>query len=253
MRLRLPHPPKFYAQLHHATHRQQTGLYLAEGKKLLYELYRAPSPAQVEAILTTVDPLPYFLPSWEGKVHPITDTQLRQISTHENPEGILIVLAIPSYSLPEPLPPALFLEDIQDPGNVGTLLRLADAFGISWVLGTPRTADFYGPKVVRAAMGATFRLCAQRISYPEWHSLTSRYVDSLAIADLQGLQPEEFPWESKPYLYLGNESRGVQYGPQQASRVCIPMPGKAESLNVAVAAAILLYVRSQKLKGIKLL
>ncbi|MGQ9864031.1 MAG: TrmH family RNA methyltransferase [Bacteroidia bacterium] len=248
MRLKLPHPPKFYAQLHHPTHRQKTGLYLAEGKKLLYELYRTPSHAQVEAILTTMDPLPYFLPSWEGKVYPITDAQLRQISTHQNPEGILIVVALPSFSLPEPLPPTLFLEDIQDPGNVGTLLRLADAFGISWVLGTPQTADFYGPKVVRAAMGATFRLHAQRVSYATWHSLIRSYVTSLAVADLKGTEPENFPWAHKPHLYVGNESRGVQYAPPQASKVYISMPGQAESLNVAVAAGILLYVRSQKLK-----
>jgi TrmH family RNA methyltransferase len=160
------------------------------------------------------------------------------------PQGIL---AVAEREMPPPLPAeglVVLLDAVQDPGNVGTLLRAADAFNAAAVLVARGSADVTSPKVLRAAMGSAFHLPVIRTgpAHEAVAALASMgYV--VLVATLDGDDPYEL--ETRPartLLVLGNESRGPGRKVLGAAdrRVTVPIPGPAESLNVAMAGSILL-------------
>lgn len=179
-----------------------------------------------------------------------SSTEYASMSTQQQSEGIICILAFPdasfgkgNLSIPEHLPaPGLLLEGIQDPGNLGNIMRTADWFGMKHLYCSLETADFLNPKVLRASMGAIFRLQLRYIR--DWDQLLARLQPRLWVASMQGIPLNNAPLGTQDYLLMGNEANGVrpetlEKVPQR--QVHIPALGAGESLNVATAAAICLY------------
>ncbi len=237
---RLPHPPKFYQALREAAARSETGLYLIEGPKLIQEALSTLPQESFHAILWRKDEEPPF-PVPSDLLYAVTPFIIERITTLDTaPPGIAIAYQAPH--IPQPYEtPALFLEGLQDPGNVGTIIRLAEWFGIRALWLSPESVDPFHPKVVRASMGSFFRVAIARIH--AWEKLLSTFSGSIALATLQGHSPKEINWARIDALYLGSEGQGARQAPPNAIPVYIPRTpsARAESLNVATAAAILLY------------
>lgn len=225
------------------SHRYETGEYLGDGAKLLAEAVRwsAPLTAVVHTAGTALPPLP------EGvRIVEVPEDVMASISPMEAPQGVLFLARIPGTPPPAALPPGryLALEGVQDPGNVGTILRTADAFGAEGIFLLPGCADLYNPKTVRSSMGAIFRLPAWNITLRELQGLAERSSLSLLgtalrpdTIDLRGISLQ------RSVILLGSEGKGLS---EEAISLCgktvrIPMEGKCESLNVAAAAAALLW------------
>lgn len=142
----------------------------------------------------------------------------------------------------------LVLDEIQDPGNVGTIIRTADACGIRWILAVKGTADVLSQKVVRSTAGSILNV---RVCYGSREEIISFLLHNqyeIIAADMGGVRYKDFTRKPKAALVLGNEARGVHPSfLENSSTIAIPMYGGAESLNVAVAAGILMYeLREEK-------
>lgn len=178
-------------------------------------------------------------------VEEVAPELMRRVATTETPQGLLAVVPLPLVPLPPPgmATFVIILDEIRDPGNMGTILRTAQAAGVHAALLTPGTADVFSPKVLRAGMGAQFRLPAHEM---DWEDMRQLYAPHLrfVLADMAGSRS---CWEAdlqQPLaLIIGGEAEGVSAAARQAAdeSIRIPMPGLAESLNAAVAAAILLF------------
>lgn len=246
---RLPHPPKFYRALREAKARAEHGLYLVEGAKLVLEALQSLPREAFHAILwDKQEPLPLEA-EWPS-LYLVEKRVLAQITTLETPPTAIAVLRQEPAPLVYATEPGLFLEGLQDPGNVGTLIRLAEWFGLQRVWLSAESIDPFHPKVIRASMGSCFRVKVQRVR--DWKGLLASY-EGVVVADRLGDMPEQVDWQNCRGLYLGHEGRGVAQAPQHWPRVHIPKANtaKADSLNVATAGAILLYVwrsRSGKLR-----
>ncbi len=160
-----------------------------------------------------------------------------------HPQGVVALARWPQV---EPSVPGiiLVLDAIQDPGNMGALLRSAEAVGVAEVLGTIGTVDVYSPKVVRAAMGAHMRLAiTQDLS---WDAIAERLalVDQVYAADAEARMPYfAADWRQPSALIIGNEAHGLSEDARAlaCSTIGIPMHGRAESLNAAVAGSVILF------------
>jgi len=179
---------------------------------------------------------------------------MESISDTQTSQGLLAVFPMVSQPLPEALHLALILDNIRDPGNLGTILRSAAAAGVQLVLLTPGTADVYSPKVLRAGMGAHFQLTLQYQNWPQINSLLKRKHDPVSIL-LATSRGGKAVWDADlkiPLaLIVGSEASGAsEVGAKMADNlVTIPMPGERESLNAAMAASIILFeiVRQRRL------
>ena len=171
---------------------------------------------------------------------------LAAISQVKTPQGIAAVCAMPPSPAPEEMGERLILlENVQDPGNVGTVLRTLDAAGFDGCILTPGCADPFGPKALRATMGSVFRvpLCSVRDAAETVRLLNAQGYATLAAA----LDGEDFyrraPLPRRLCVLIGNEGAGLTKQAQSACthRFRLPMRGGAESLNAAVAAAVMMY------------
>ncbi len=172
---------------------------------------------------------------------------MAKISDTETPQGILMVLNSKGLLIPEKLDAVLILDGVRDPGNLGTILRTAAAFGTQAVLLLEGNADPFSPKVVRAGMGAQFHLPIQEINIDQLVRLCkseNKTPLNIFLADVKGGKPG---WQvdlRKPAaLIVGGEATGASHELIAIAdeKIYIPMPGGSESLNAAVAASILLY------------
>jgi RNA methyltransferase, TrmH family len=171
-------------------------------------------------------------------------------SSTETPPGLLAVVPLPVLALPAALRLALVLDGLRDPGNLGTLLRTADAAGVEAVFLAPGTVDAYNSKVVRGAMGAHFHL---PILAPAWDALAARLAGlALWLAEARvGVSYQQVDWRPPSALIIGAEAAGPSPAARGlgASPVSIPMPGLAESLNAAVAGGIILFEAARQRAG----
>lgn len=166
------------------------------------------------------------------------------ISTMQQPEGIIGILKKMKVQ-PQVYRSYVLLEDVQDPYNVGTIIRTADAAGIECIITSPKTADIYNEKVLRGSMGSVFHVPIFQVdSLIEMAlNLKNKQVQLIGTS-LDGMSLWERQPISEPYaIIMGNESRGMS---AEMSQLCdvllkIPIPGKAESLNVSTAAGIVIY------------
>lgn len=173
----------------------------------------------------------------------VTDTVMKALSDTVSPQGILAV--VPFLELPLPENPWLILvvDRVRDPGNLGTILRSAEAAGASQVILIPATVDVYSPKVVRGAMGAHFYLPI--VAGASW-SETAEVLGErpILLAEARGDKAYyEVDWTKPSALIVGSEAEGSGQEAERLAteRIVIPMQGKAESLNVAVAASVILF------------
>ncbi len=179
-----------------------------------------------------------------GQVFAVTEAVMQAMSTAETPPGILAV--VPFVALPISGAAGFFLvlDSVRDPGNVGTILRAARATGVDCVLFAPGTADPYNEKVVRAAMGAHFRVPLRVVH--SWDEITPmlRDIPRIYLADAQGSTTyAQADWSRPLTLIVGGEAEGASEAARRmaTAHVRIPMLGGTESLNVAMAATLLLF------------
>lgn len=179
------------------------------------------------------------------RVLEVTPEVMKAVSETETPQGIAAIFAFPELAPAETGTPLIVIADgVRDPGNMGTLLRTALGAGVTAVYTTPASVDLYNPKVVRAAMGAHFRVATR--ANVGWDALDELLTGCDAIwgADADGESVySEVDWKLPAALIVGSEDRGIsQEGRERCTgTLAIPLAGGLESLNAAVAAAVMLF------------
>lgn len=181
----------------------------------------------------------------------VKDTVFRTISDTKNPQGILALVKMPEYDLRDLLetegrpPHLLILESIQDPGNLGTMMRTGEGAGITGLIMNKTTVDLFHPKTIRSTMGALYRV---PFYVAEDFCQTIRELQEAGIrlyaAHLEGAVPYDEPdYTGACGFLIGNEGNGLQKETAQMADayIKIPMEGKVESLNAAIAASLLMY------------
>jgi TrmH family RNA methyltransferase len=215
-------------------YRDESGLYLIEGFHLLEEAVKAVSPLTDVFVISDKAELVSDL----GNITLVSPEVLATLADEKTAQGVVAVVKKNEQPINAEKGRLLILENVQDPGNVGTMIRTADAAGFNGVICVGDSADIYSPKVLRSAQGSHFHLPVVRADrLPKVKNLlvSTLSANSLDYRQLTGLK--NFA------LVMGNEARGVSDEALAAAsvKVHIPMPGHAESLNVAVAAGILMF------------
>ena len=226
---------KFIKNLQQKKYRNEHKLFVAEGIKLVRELLA--SDFEVFGIYTTDLGL---LQDTEGVEH-ISESELQKISGLKSPNKILAVFHFPTERELKVTDWVVVLDDVRDPGNLGTIIRLCDWFGIDQLVCSPNTVDCFNPKTLQATMGSVSRVNIIYTDVMQFLKKTSLPVYG-AFMDGTTVYKEEFP--KNGVLVMGNEANGVSAEVEAliAKKIAIPQFGKSntESLNVATATAILL-------------
>lgn len=226
--------------------RQGEGVFVIEGVRLAREVIAAQLPAQLVLHTDHLDSrgrgLVHNLARLGAEVMIVSDAVMAACSSTKSPPGLLAVLPVPTLSFPAQLTLALVADRLADPGNLGTLLRTACAAGVEAVLLTKGTVDPYNPKVVRGAMGAHLRLPIETLDLNLLPERLAGLEIWLAEAG-EGTPYTDIDWRQPLALAIGGEAHGPQPALRSMAKgqVHIPMIGTAESLNAAVAAAIVLF------------
>ncbi|MCX5993493.1 MAG: RNA methyltransferase [Chloroflexi bacterium] len=247
-------PLKWYRDLSSRRGRLATGAFLVEGPRAIDQVMRS-SPGSVMEILYTGEQPPIYD---KYALRPLTDTQMQSISSARTSQGTIAVVRLPADTDSDNLPgeaghKILLLEDIQDPGNVGTLIRTAAAFDYSGVILTDKCADPFSPKCIQSTAGSALSLWIRRTAaYLDLVDELKRRGHRLVAADLGGAEdPLVLRGEDKLVLALGNEAAGLSAALLEKSdhTIKISMAGaKAESLNVAACGAICMYLSRRAIK-----
>lgn len=222
---------KFVRQLEQKKYRKKEGLFVAEGPKVVGDLLRAGFKAHT--IFTTSE--------WESQgqtFQEVSDEELRRVSFLQHPQRVLALFFIPTESVPSVSSLSLALDDVQDPGNLGTIIRIADWFGIDTIYCSENTADAWSPKVVQATMGSIARV---NIIYTDLQELISKAQVPVygTLLDGQDIYTQELSKEG--IIVMGNEGNGISAPIRKLinRRLLIPQFHEGpESLNVAIATAI---------------
>ena len=229
--------------------RRQEGLFVIEGEKMFDEAPRDwIENVYVSENYTGIIDVPHEV---------VKDSVFRQMSDTCTPQGILAVLRTPVYQAEDLLrtgrektPFLLILEDLQDPGNLGTIFRTAEGAGVNGILMTKTCVDVTNPKVVRGTMGSIFRMPYLVIEDVKTaKQMLSPFGVRLYAACLEGTGDYDEPDYGRGTAFLiGNEGKGLTQEAIRISdeRIRIPMEGQVESLNAAMAAGILMYEASRQ-------
>jgi TrmH family RNA methyltransferase len=244
-------PIRWYKELAEKKGRLEAGAFLVEGDKAIRQIMNIRPDDIIEIIYTEEPPALY-------RRYPrrhVNERQFNSISSVKTPQGIMAVISLPegiySASLPENAGnKVLLLEDIQDPGNTGTLIRTAAAFGFSGIIMTENCADPLSPKCIQSTAGTVLSVWIRRTAqYPELVRSLRKNGYSLIAADLKGKAGPSVLKREKLILVLGNEAAGISKVllDEADHRIRIPIePEKAQSLNVGVCGAILMYLSTGK-------
>lgn len=236
---------KKWKKLHTKKGRTQTDSYLIEGFHLVSEATQ--HQAEIKEFLVSEQvPEREYAAYPEEKVVIISKEIAEYLSDTETPQGVFAVIKKEEMSIPEDFKqPLLFLDNVQDPGNVGTMIRTADAAGFGGVVLGKGTVDLYNSKVLRSTQGSHFHFPVYDGDLMEWfeklqHKGIPVYGTELneeAVGYREIKAPEVFA------LVMGNEGKGMnkELLKQTTKNLYIPITGQAESLNVAVAAGILMF------------
>lgn len=247
---------KTVASLKQKKHRDEQGLFAVEGVRLAEELVASDWAAEVclyteaGASQERAKSLLSRLAEKNCRTVQVTDSVFAKVSETEKPQGIMIVARQRRWGLCDVLSSAsnlllVVLDGVQDPGNVGTVIRTADAAGATGVVLLKNCADPYSGKTVRSTMGSLFHLpVVSEVTREEFLASLDRNKMRLAVTSLEAALPYyQADLSGATALVFGNEGQGV--GPELVtaadSRVIIPLFGQAESLNVAVSAGVILY------------
>lgn len=241
-------PLKWYRSLATRKGRLEAEAFVVEGEKAIRQILTT-HPKNIVEILTTDKPSPVYR---NYPVRSLTESQFNSICRTKTPQGILAVVRLPAdtytSSLPEDISgKVLLLEDIQDPGNAGTLIRTAAAFDFNGIIMTENCADPFSPKCLQATAGAVLSLWIRRT--PDYLQLADSLRNSgytLIAAEVNGKErPSVLSRHEKLLLALGNEAAGLSEALLDKADYRVGLPTareKAESLNVAVCGAILMYL-----------
>jgi TrmH family RNA methyltransferase len=245
-----------YRSLKQKKERERTGLFVVDGIKPVKEALTAAFPLERILISANIDEterlkIQSLANSQEIAISIVTQSEIEQISALRNPEGVLAIAKIPSeVNLLAPLDyPALYLWQINDPGNLGTILRTALWFDVKTILLSPDSVDVYSPKVVRGAMGALFRLKVRtEVDLSRIEMILGRDNAQMWAADMSGVIEKPKIANDRFIIALGSESHGLppEILQHAVGVIRINKYGYGESLNVAVAVGIILNTIRQK-------
>ena len=221
--------------------RRETGCCLVEGRKLVEEALKSSFP--VEAVLADAARLEQLALPEDIPVYAMPEHVLAAVCDTKTPQGIAAVVRI--TDAPASGTKIVVLDGVQDPGNVGTIIRTADAAGLDGVMLSGQCADLFSPKVLRATMGSVFRM-GVRVTDDLPGELTKMKREGFSVisSQLDGTPFYEREAVGEKFcLVIGSEGNGVTPEVQAVAthRVKLPMRGGAESLNAAVAAGIMMY------------
>lgn len=227
---------KFVRQLEQKKYRRREGLFVAEGTKVVGDLLERFTP---HSVFATAD--------WQAPagITPqiVTDEELQRLSFQQHPQQVLALFAIPEpVEGPKIDNLTLALDGVQDPGNLGTIIRIADWFGISTLICSPDTADAWNPKVVQATMGSIARVNIYYIDLPALlDSLPKDFPVYGTFLDGDDIYTQQLA--TPALIIMGNEGNGISDAVRQrvSHRLLIPdfhQGTTADSLNVAIATAI---------------
>ncbi len=230
---------KLIKSLNQKKYRKQHGLFVAEGKKVIHELLDA--KFKIYSIFT-IDESLFDLP--ERLVHVITVDELKQLSFLSTPQLALAIFYIPESKPVDKEALIVALDDVRDPGNLGTIIRLCDWFDIRDLVCSAATVDCFNPKVIQATMGSITRVNISYVHLEEFlHSGFSKESIFGTFMDGDSVYQKKLP--KKGVVIMGNEANGISKVIESSiqERIAIPQFGSdksTESLNVATAAAIIL-------------
>ncbi len=229
---------KYIQSLSHKKQRDEDDVFIAEGPKIVEELILSSNTSLVGL---------YALESWAA-LHPdvpaevIQPHELAKISTLQTPHQVLGIFKKPVFDHTDDYTNRLIimLDSLQDPGNLGTIIRCADWFGIDTIIASPNSADAFNSKVVQSTMGSISRV---EVIYEDLTTFMARHSGlSYYAAALNGRPLQEIAPLNNGVIMIGNESKGLDPAllEKATHRITIPRKGKAESLNAAVATGIIL-------------
>ena len=232
--------------------RKKAGIFLIEGMKLFEEV---PEESLQEiyvsegAMPKVQEEPPLFEKLSRVGYEIVSDEVFLKMSDTQTPQGILCVVRRPEYSLEQMIevekPLLMILEDIQDPGNLGTIVRTGEGAGITGVIMTKQTVDIYNPKTIRATMGSIFRV--PYIYIEEIQEVLAKLHEKgirTYAAHLEGERYyDSYSFTEGSAFLIGNDGNGLKRETADAAQnyLKIPMEGKVESLNAAIASALLMY------------
>ena len=227
---------KLIKSLSSKKYRVKHQLFVVEGEKNIAELFS--SDFEVCSLYATSD----WIDMNPDKVAiKVTNTELERISNHNNPNKVLALVRIKNKIDFSAVGPTLVLDNINDPGNLGTIIRICDWFGIEKIVCSNNTVDCYNPKVVQSAMGSIFRV---NIIYTNLYEYLKDAKSPVFGSFIHGENVKEISFPKDMHLVMGNEANGISNDLSEliTNRVKIKNIGnKTESLNVAMATSILLY------------
>ena len=228
---------KIITSLSQKKYREKHGLFIAEGVKVVKELLQ--SSLEVFQLFAVDD---YEITNHEDLVTRISEVDLNKISKLKSPNKVLGLFKIPDEQQAQQKGLILALDEINDPGNLGTIIRLCDWFGIQQLVCSKNTVDAYNQKVVQASMGSLTRVS---IKYLDLASYINAAELPTFIADMDGSNVYSSQLPAEAILVMGNEANGISESIKEIvqNKISIPRFGdtqKTESLNVATATAILL-------------
>jgi len=234
-----------------AKERIESGSFIAEGIQCIKEALQSRTGPQIQTIYTTTSALEKYadvIKKATCEILSISDDVAKAMTDTVTPQGLVAVCKIPNPSFPvisSSVKKFIYLCEVQDPGNAGTIIRSADAFGFDAVLISPNSVDVYSPKVVRSTVGSLWHIPVfQSVTIKEIIDWDCQFIALDATAEL----PISMVRTDRSVVAIfGNEARGlntaqdISHAKNAIVSVKIPMPGNAESLNLSVAASIVMY------------
>lgn len=234
---------KLINSLSQKKYREKHSLFIAEGVKVVEELLNSSLEVVSLYVLDSYD-----FPNHREFITKVSESDLKKISNLKTPNTVLALFKIPKQITPQDFGLIITLDELNDPGNLGTIIRLCDWFGIKQLVCSKTSVDCYNPKVVQASMGSLTRVSISYMDLPLFLSNTKLPV---FIADMNGDSVYKTTLPKEGILIMGNEANGVSDAIKKIGKHTISIPRfgehqKTESLNVATATAILLSEFSRR-------
>jgi TrmH family RNA methyltransferase len=230
-----------------AKERREAGAFVVEGVRLVEDAANANWKFRLALFDETLNErgrsLVEKLKSQGVDVEEVSASLMKSVSDTETPQGILAVLELTQLPIPNNPDFILILDQIRDPGNLGTLLRTAAAAGVQAVLLPPETTDAFAPKVVRSGMGAHFRLPIHSMTWDQIKQAVQSAGSQVLLADMDGDSCWITDLRQPVALVIGGEANGASEQARALAnqKISIPMSGDVESLNAGVAGSILMF------------
>jgi RNA methyltransferase, TrmH family len=246
---------KEWASLKQKKYREQKGLFFIEGTRLVEEAFRSGAP--VETLLLSdskretgkLDEIIHMANDHGVEMIEVNDAVISHVTDTQTPQGVVAIVRYYEHDLEQSIQgkrDALYLalEQIQDPGNLGTMIRTADAVGATGVFIGLGSVDLYNPKVVRATMGSLFHLPVFEVDLLNvLPALKERGIQVIGTSVQADQTVYDVDLTGNVVFVIGSEAHGLSEEMRMLvdTEVNLPMPGSAESLNAAVASAVILY------------